>query len=271
VSPIARRFRGVFIAIVVLGLSASAVFAARVVPQVAATLANATTASQPRSEADEDQNEAPDADKDEDGTSADENEAPEATDDQDATDPEDAASDSHGAVVSEAAHMDTPAGFRNHGAFVSCVAHMKDLGANGAVVDWTLITPESCAAAAAATDDETDATDGTDTDTEDTDAEDVSDSHGAIVSEAAHMDTPAGFRNHGAFVSCVAQMPDAAAGAAPLDLAALTPADCGATEPDEADAGTGAAGSTDGDSPKKDKSQKTNHGHGKGHAKHHHS
>jgi hypothetical protein len=44
--------------------------------------------------------------------------------------------------------MATPAGFANHGAFVSCVAHMKDVTL--ATVDWTTITPESCAAADAA-------------------------------------------------------------------------------------------------------------------------
>ena len=41
--------------------------------------------------------------------------------------------------------METPAGFANHGAFVSCVAKMKDVTL--ADVDWTTITPESCAAA----------------------------------------------------------------------------------------------------------------------------
>jgi len=52
-----------------------------------------------------------------------------------------------GALVSTAAGMETPAGFANHGAFVSCVAHMKDMTL--ATIDWTKITPESCAAAKA--------------------------------------------------------------------------------------------------------------------------
>jgi hypothetical protein len=46
------------------------------------------------------------------------------------------------------------------------------------------------------------------------------------------MDTPAGFDNHGTFVSCVAKMnhglaPDATP---PADLSALTPDDCAPTE-----------------------------------------
>ena len=53
--------------------------------------------------------------------------------------------DTHGALVSAAAQMVTPAGFRNHGAFVSCVAHLKD--ATLATIDWTTVTPEACAAA----------------------------------------------------------------------------------------------------------------------------
>src|SRR4029079_7580123 len=53
--------------------------------------------------------------------------------------------DTHGALVSAAAQMPTPDGFRNHGAFVSCVAHMKD--ATLATIDWTTVTPEACAAA----------------------------------------------------------------------------------------------------------------------------
>ena len=41
-------------------------------------------------------------------------------------------------------------------------------------------------------------------------AEDASgtDTHGFMVSTAAQMDTPAGFANHGAFVSCVAHLTD---------------------------------------------------------------
>ncbi len=58
---------------------------------------------------------------------------------------EDASGNGHGALVSTAARMATPAGFANHGAFVSCVAHMKDVTL--ATIDWSSVTPESCAAA----------------------------------------------------------------------------------------------------------------------------
>lgn len=50
----------------------------------------------------------------------------------------------HGALVSAAAHMTTPAGFRNHGAFVSCVAHMTDVTVD--TIDWSKVTPASCSA-----------------------------------------------------------------------------------------------------------------------------
>lgn len=180
-SPIARRFRGVLIAIVVLGLSASAVFAARALPQLAAAFSGGVTASQQeRSGTDEDQTETPDADQDQDG----------------ADDADDA-------------NADAPV----------------------------------------------DAADAT---------EEASDNHGALVSEAAHMTTPAGFRNHGAFVSCVAHMKDLPAGAPPVDLAALKPADC------DSDAATeDASTSTDAVGPKKDKAPKVKNGHGRGHAKNH--
>jgi hypothetical protein len=62
--------------------------------------------------------------------------------------PEDAAGDGHGALVSTAARMATPAGFANHGAFVSCVAHMKDVTL--ATIDWASVTPSSCDAAKSA-------------------------------------------------------------------------------------------------------------------------
>lgn len=51
------------------------------------------------------------------------------------------------------------------------------------------------------------------------------DTHGTTVSEAAHMETPDGFANHGEFVSCVARMPHG--GDAPaIDLSAVTPESC---------------------------------------------
>ena len=65
--------------------------------------------------------------------------------------------------------------------------------------------------------------------------------HGALVSEAAQMETPDGFVNAGAFVSCVARMNRGQLGPefdlSGLELAALTPDDCaGDNEADEADA-----------------------------------
>ncbi|HEY0443758.1 MAG TPA: hypothetical protein VGC90_06025 [Candidatus Limnocylindrales bacterium] len=261
-SHIARRFRGVLIALVVLGLSASAVFAAHAIPQVAASVASALTAEhQARPDATE--TETPDATETPEAT-----DAPEAGDGTDGTNDgtstdgttaDQAASDAHGELVSKAAHMATPAGFRNHGAFVSCVAQMPAPAAGAPAIDLAALTPADCLPATAT---DGTATDGTTTTTDQT----ASDNHGAIVSAAAQMATPAGFRNHGAFVSCIAQMPAPAAGAPALDLTTVTPAMCAgdptATSPD----GT----STDGVAANNGNSGKA-HGHGKGHTKHHHS
>lgn len=73
------------------------------------------------------------------------------------------------------------------------------------------------------------------------DGEDA-ENHGDLVSEAAQMDTPVpaegaeGFKNHGAFVSCVARKlyldPDADA-ADEIVLAELTPEDCDGDDEDE--------------------------------------
>ncbi len=81
-----------------------------------------------------------------------------------------------------------------------------------------------------------------------------SDNHGALVSGAAQMDTPEGFPNHGAFVSCVAHMKDVSA--VGFDYTTVTPELCGITTPDtqttaaqtKADAGKakGAAGKAKG-------------------------
>ena len=56
--------------------------------------------------------------------------------------------DTHGALVSTAAHMSTPTGFPNHGAFVSCVAH---LNASAIGFVWSTVTPASCGITASAT------------------------------------------------------------------------------------------------------------------------
>ena len=79
---------------------------------------------------------------------ADESEAPEGSESPDGseTDENRAGDGAHGALVSAAARMDTPAGFRNHGAFVSCIAHMKNVTLD--TIDWSSVTPASCTAAA---------------------------------------------------------------------------------------------------------------------------
>jgi hypothetical protein len=64
--------------------------------------------------------------------------------------------------------------------------------------------------------------------TEAPDAGDTGD-HGALVSAAAQMDTPDGFANHGAFVSCVAHMKDATL--ATIDWTTVTPEACAAAAP----------------------------------------
>jgi hypothetical protein len=71
-------------------------------------------------------------------------------------------------------------------------------------------------------------------------SDEESDAHGAVVSEAARMETPDGFRNHGHWVSCVARMPHGA-GATPIDLDAIDPASCPApgNGDDEAGPSTG--------------------------------
>ena len=106
------------------------------------------TPETPTDGADEDESEAPETEAPE--TEAPETEAPDTEDPSEAADTRPrrtptAAEDTHGALVSAAAQMPTPDGFRNHGAFVSCVAHMKD--ATLATIDWTTVTPEACAAA----------------------------------------------------------------------------------------------------------------------------
>jgi hypothetical protein len=71
---------------------------------------------------------------------------------------------------------------------------------------------------------------------------DDTDNHGDLVSQAAQMDTPEpaegaeGFKNHGAFVSCVAKLAYGKKGVeapADFDLAKLTPDDCDSDDEDE--------------------------------------
>ena len=146
---IARRFRGVLIAIVVLGISAGAVFAGHVVLQAPATTPTAAEHGDQDEQADETDSEAPEAAETEDAADLD---APKI---EDGTGP----TDNHGALVSRAAQMETPVilgvgavQFANHGEFVSCVARMKtlDAGTTAATFDFSTLTPTTCATDTAA-------------------------------------------------------------------------------------------------------------------------
>ena len=131
-----RRFRGLGVAFVVLALSATAAFAAA--PHLAPT--NSGSSAENASEsAEPSESEAPEPS---DSAEPSESDAPEAAD---SAEPADTTAsgqpDNHGALVSAAANMPTPAGFANHGAFVSCVAHMD---ASVLTIDWSTVTPASC-------------------------------------------------------------------------------------------------------------------------------
>ena len=144
------RFRGLFVAIVALALSAGVAFAWGGPPQAASDgLATAAAVAGKTVPARAD--EAPKAGADEDAEDGDEAEAPETDAPEDAS-----ATDTHGSLVSQAASMETPAGFDNHGQFVSCVARMnhghEDPDATPAEpVDLSALTPEDCGLTDAAT------------------------------------------------------------------------------------------------------------------------
>lgn len=128
-----RHVRGLGIAIAVLGISAGAVFAGVVPSAMHPVSSHANLAA-------------------EESSTAEPTESPEPTESAEPTDsPEPALApaaaaetanpDTHGALVSAAAQMPTPSGFRNHGAFVSCVAH---LDTTLATINWATVTPASC-------------------------------------------------------------------------------------------------------------------------------
>jgi hypothetical protein len=154
VTDLIRRFRGVGVAIVVLAMSAGVVFAAaphgapaaNTAPNTETPSAGDDESEPPESEAPE--SEAPDEEASEIPATHDASEDADEPDGQEPAAETDDANDeggAHGALVSAAARMVTPAGFRNHGAFVSCVAHLKN--ATLATIDWTTVTPEACGAA----------------------------------------------------------------------------------------------------------------------------
>jgi len=101
------------------------------------------------------------------------------------------------------------------------------------------------------------------------------DNHGAMVSAAAGMETPDGFANHGAFVSCVARQNHGhlAPEATPTPIDQLTPEDC-AKDADEDASDEDAAAAPDA-APTSDKIRgksasahdkaPKSHGKGKGH------
>ena len=170
----------------------------------------------------------------------------------------------HGDLVSEAAQMDTPVaadgteGFKNHGAFVSCVAKLaygKKSVEAPADFDLAKLTPEDC-----------DGDNEEEVVTDDPVVEDAWANHGDLVSEAAQMATPVaaegteGFKNHGAFVSCVAKLAYGKKGSeapAGFTLAGLTPEACEQAEEDAT------AGADDGPG-KSAKAKAKGHGKGKG-------
>lgn len=129
-----RKTRGIGIALVVLAISAGAVFAAapRFAPvsntAEATETTSETTSDTSTTTVDEDGDEDEDADTTETTT--------ETSETSDGTD----ANHTHGDWVSEAAQGDTPEGFDNHGQYVRCVAH-ADTAAEG----YTLpLTPADC-------------------------------------------------------------------------------------------------------------------------------
>lgn len=123
-SLITRRLRSLLIALAVLALSATAVFAGR----SALTAPAAPVASQEDVDddagADEEGRDEDDLDapKDEDEGPVDDADDEEGAPDADLETPAGEHPDNHGKLVSEAAHADTPAEFDNHGAWVRSVA-----------------------------------------------------------------------------------------------------------------------------------------------------
>lgn len=136
-----RRSRGLGVALVVLALSAGAVFAAA--PRFSPVSDTTEVVEQP----DGGPAATDDSDSLDEGEAA---EADEAEADSDEADAADAAADTHGALVSEAAQATLDPRFDNRGEWVSCVAKL-DKTVTTATVDWATVT-EDCAAAAEAKD-----------------------------------------------------------------------------------------------------------------------
>jgi len=134
------RLRGLAVALVVLALTAGAVLASDPPPAADHGLDNAAERSghevlPVQAESDDSADDAADEATDEEAPAADEQS-------------EHASGDTHGALVSEAAQMETPDAFDNHGAFVSCVARMNrgQLGPDADLSELVLadLTAEDC-------------------------------------------------------------------------------------------------------------------------------
>jgi hypothetical protein len=138
-----RRFRGLAIALVVLAISAGAVFAGApgLAPAAVRVQSEETPAGDPAvttGEDDEDADEDADEEADEDADEEADEDADEDADEEDGTKPD----DNHGAVVSAAAQAETPEGFGNHGQYVSCVARMDV--EDPAAFDPTAVNLDDC-------------------------------------------------------------------------------------------------------------------------------
>jgi hypothetical protein len=113
-----RRLRSFLIALAVLALSAGVALAGRAIHPTQAPATGPTVDQGDQGEAgDGDEAEAPETE----APDADEAEAPE-TDAPDADGANGEHPDNHGKLVSEAAQLETPAGFDSHGAYVRTVA-----------------------------------------------------------------------------------------------------------------------------------------------------
>jgi cytoskeletal protein RodZ len=159
---VTRQLRGLAIALVILGLSAGVVLGAHglQVRETAAHPASSDASESPEGSetpeaSDDAESESPAASDEDDSSetadpseSADPSETADPSESADPSDASDATSDgSHGSMVSEAAGMDTPAGFANHGAFVSCVARQNHghLAPDATPMPIAELTPEACA------------------------------------------------------------------------------------------------------------------------------
>jgi len=143
-SVLPRHFRGLFVALLVLGLSATIVLAGQPAGTshgLQSTASEADGSEAPdASEAPEaseapDSSEAPDASETPDGSESPDANGPTGSNDNCAIDPttltpEQLAVMNHGSIVCWAAQQPTPSGYANHGEWVSQWAHMK-FDANG--------------------------------------------------------------------------------------------------------------------------------------------